>query len=233
MFSQSKYSVTSNQYGPAPASSRTGPTEKRESNETAESEIKAMVRNVESYENAGFDENLQKARNFEKKVVVDLHQRPKVKEDPDKHHTRKTSKENAKDVGDLEGKDETCEGNLDYPDHVNNKQRRVRFDLRGFKDTKQRQEAMGHVPDIIVITGKGNMTGNCKTTADKDDERRQYVEGYDDVSDHEDDETLPTDITSIFTNAKGADRPSIGLSPTSNSSSLSALSDEEGNVVDI
>ena len=233
LFSQSKYSVTSNQYGPAPATSRTGPTEKRESNETAESDIKAMVRNVESYENAGFDENLQKARNFEEKVVVDLHQRPKVKEDPNKHHKRKTSKENAKDVGDLEGKDETCEGNLDYPDHVNNKQRRVRFDLRGFKDTKQRQEAMGHVPDIIVITGKGNMTGNCKTTADKDDERRQYVEGYDDVSDHEDDETLPTDITSIFTNAKGADRPSIGLSPTSNSPSLSALSDEEGNVVDI
>jgi len=229
----SKYSITSNQYGPAPATSRTGPTEKRESNETAESEIKAMVRNVESYENAGFDENLQKARNFEEKVVVDLHQRPEVKEDPDKHHTRKTSKENAKDVGDLEGKDETCEGNLDYPDHVNNKQRRVRFDLRGFKDTKQRQEAMGHVPDIIVITGKGTITGNCKTTADKDNEKRQYVEGYDDVSDHEDDETLPTDITSIFTNVKGADRPSIGLSPTSNSSSVSALSDEEGNVVAI
>lgn len=188
---------------------------------------------MESYENAGFDENLQKARYLEEKVVVDLHQRPKVKEDPNKHHKRKTSKENAEDVGDLEGKDETCEGNLDYPDHVNNKQRRVRFDLRGFKDTKQRQEAMGHVPDIIVITGKGTMTGNCKTTADKDYERRQYVEGYDDVRDHEDDETLPTDITSIFTNAKGADRPSIGLSPTSNSSSLSALSDEEGNVVDI
>lgn len=232
MFSQSKYSVTSNQYSPAPAASRTGPTEKRGSNETVENEMKVTVRNVESYENAGFDENLQKG-NFGEKVVVELHQRPEVNENLEKRHRKKALKENAVDVGDLQEKDETCEGNLDNPDRVNNKERRVRFDLRGFKDMEQRQETVGHVPDIIVITGKGNMTGNCKTTADKDDEKRQCVEGYDDVRDREDDEKLPTDVTSIFTSAKGADRPSIGLSSTSNSSSVSAVSDEEGNVVDI
>ena len=159
----------------------------------------AVVENVKSRENAGFDEC-----QGEEKV-----------------------EERAVDVGDLEEISKTV-GEKPAKKEPSMKERRVRFDLRGGEDKKERKQrraVMGHVPDIIVITEKGTRGGKMKV-----DEREKGGEVMDDQDGNNDDDgNIPADITSVFDGGS-----SIGNPPQSpDSPRVSVVSDEEGTVVEI
>lgn len=197
MFPQ-KETVALNHYGSAP-SPPTDHKESKEIYETVESvtgNATAVMENVKSRENAGFDD-CQGEEKFQESAV---------------------------DVGDLE---ETSKIVGEKPE-LGMKERRVRFDLRGGvdrKERKQRRAAMGHVPDIIVITEKGTRGGKIKV-----DEREKGGEVVDDEDGNNDDDgNVPADITSVFDGGS-----SIGNPPQSpGSPHMSAVSDEEGTVVEI
>ena len=190
-----KETVALNHYGAAPSP----PTDHKESKEIYEtvesvtSNATAVMENVKSRENAGFDE-CQGEEKF---------------------------KERAIDVGDQEEISKTVHEKPTKKE-PSMKERRVRFDLRGGvdrKERKQRRAVMGHVPDIIVITEKGTRGEKIKV-----DEREKGGEMVDD-----DDGNIPADITSVFD-----DGTSIGNPPQSpGSPRMSAVSDEEGTVVEI
>lgn len=60
------------------------------------------------------------------------------------------------DFGDLEELEiRSSVESVDMQDYGNVKEWRVRFDLRGVENIKQRYVIMGYVLDIIIIIGKG------------------------------------------------------------------------------
>lgn len=138
-----------------------------------------------------------------------------------KYHDR------AIDVGDLEVISKSDDENPDKKE-ANGEERRVRFDLRGTKAKKQKRKPMGHVPDIIVITKEGANWG--KRMPDGGEMRRAVADSEAANGDY--DEHMAADITSVFDDARSMSRfGDAGQRP--GSEHLSAVSDEEGTVVDI
>ena len=196
-----KETVALNHYGSAPSP----PTYHKESKEiyntveSVTSNATAVKENVKSRENAGFDD-CQGEEKFEERAV---------------------------DVGDLEEISKT-DDEKPAKKEPSMKERRVRFDLRGSVDRKERKKrraVMGHVPDIIVITEKGTRGAKMKV-----DEREKGGEAMDDQDGNNDDDgNRPADITSVFDGGS-----SMGNPPQSpGSPRMSAVSDEEGTVVEI
>ena len=99
--------------------------------------------------------------------------------------------------------------------NVKGKDRRVRFDLRGAKEKKERRAARRNIPDIIVISEEAGMD----LEFDKKDKKRACDEEL--CDDDGDGDDMPTDLSSIFEDSR------------ENLASVSTISDEEGTVVAI
>ena len=250
LFPQRKDFVAVNQYG-SPPGPRTYPRERRESSETVKCETKTAVRrNVGSFENEGFVENFEKDKVDEKALdEEDLQKKVKVdQENRVKQDVGETFVETALDLGDLEELEtRSSVESADTQDYGNAKERRVKFDLRGVENTKQRHATMGRVPDIIIITGKGTgkMTADKGEQGQRAEENSDYEDDDNDDDDDDDDddgdygdddglENVPADITSVFADTNGTGRRwNQEVPQASPSPHLSAVSDEEGTVVDI
>lgn len=99
--------------------------------------------------------------------------------------------------------------------NVKGKDRRVRFDLRGAKEKKERRAARRNIPDIIVISEEAGLD----LEFDKNEKKAACDEEvYDDDDDNDD---MPTDLSSIFEDSRES------------FASVSTISDEEGTVVAI
>jgi len=90
------------------------------------------------------------------------------------------------------------------------KNRKVRFDLRGAIARNERRAVIGNIPDIIVISEEAE--ANLQF-----DENERKRAGDEDVCDDDDD--MPTDLSSIFENS------------SESFASVSTISDEEGTIV--
>ena len=198
MFSPQRETVALNHYGSAPSPS----TDRKESEEMYETVASNTTAVIESRENEGFDD-CQGHETFEERAV---------------------------DVGELEEISKLVDEKLGK-NKPNIKERRVRFDLRGGIDRKERKErraAMGHVPDIIVITEEGTRGDRMKM--DEGEKGRAVVDDEDGNSD--DDGNTPADITSVFD-----DGTSIGIRSGNpqrpGSPRMFAVSDKEGTVVEL
>jgi len=99
--------------------------------------------------------------------------------------------------------------------NVKGKNRKVRFDLCGAKMKNERRAVMRNIPDIIVISEEAE----ANQQFDENERKRACDEDVCDDVDDEDD--LPTDLSSIFENSRES------------FASGSAISDEEGTVVTI
>ena len=99
--------------------------------------------------------------------------------------------------------------------NVKGKNRKVRFDLRDAKVKNERRAVIGNIPDIIVISEEPG------AGAEFDHNERKRACDEDVCGDNDDNDDMPTDLSSIFENS----RESV--------SSVSTISDEEGAVVTI
>ena len=164
-----------------------------------------VIENVESHDNAGFDDSQREDRVEERPGEGERQEMTEVAVDekPDKKEAI-------------------------------NKDRRVRFDLRGVKEKKQRKErraAMGHIPDIIVISEEAARSEN-HLEMDKLDKRRAADEDEEGAN-GDGDEDMPSDITSVFDDSRKIARGSGDQAQEPLSAHVSAISDEEGTIVDI
>lgn len=175
----------------------------QEVSETVYSEVgdrTMSAANVESYNNVGFEpENgtVEEQRGERRSPEIS------VEEKPEKEY------ENA---GKREG---------------SNKDRRVRFDLRGLKEKKQQKKRrlpMEQIPDIIVISEEGRRGGHSKM---ENNEERKAADDESDV------DNLPADITSVFDDPSAVGKEISNLANNPVSAHASVISDEEGTVVEI
>lgn len=208
MFPQRRETVALNNYGSAP-SPLPDPMESSETYETVASvttNTTTVIENVESHDNAGFDDSQREDR---------------VEERPGEGERQEMTKV-------------AVDEKPDRKEALINKNRRVRFDLRGVKEKKQRKErraAMGHIPDIIVISEEAARSGN-QVEMDRLDKRRAADEDEEGAN-GDGDEDMPSDITSVFDDSRKIARGSGNQAQEPLSAHVSAISDEEGTIVDM
>ena len=99
--------------------------------------------------------------------------------------------------------------------NVKGKNRKVRFDLPGAKVKNERRAVIGNIPDIIVISEEVGAGAEFDHT----ERKRACDEGV--CDDDDDNDNMPTDLSSIFENSRES------------FASVSTISDEEGAVVTI
>ena len=216
-----------NHYGAAPISSHDH-NESSETYETLESvttKARTVINDLESHENAGFDDNQGQK---------------KVEEGFDDNQGQKKVEERLEQEGQRQCISKSVEEQPDKKE-ANNKNRRVRFasDLSGSEERKvtrkQRRSAMGQIPDIIVITEQERARGGNHGNQVLDEyEKRQAVvddEKKDDTGDGDD--NMPADIISLFEDSRKVGRGSGDPAQRPTPSCASAVSDEEGAVVEI
>ena len=170
-----------------------------------------IIDNVESHDNAGFEHSKE-------------------------HHIF----ENKLGEGKRQEIAKTVEKKLDKEDEEGDnkagtsKDRRVRFDLRGVKEKNERKEKkekkkrrlpMGQIPDIIVNTESGARSGSLNS--EKSEGGRAAAD------DSDDGENSPADITAVFEDPRKIRKESGNLAQNPAAADVSAVSDEEGTVVEI
>ena len=242
-----------NHYGAAPISS----PDHNESNETYETlesvttKTTTVINDLESHENAGFDDNQGQKKVEEgfddnqgqKKIEEgfnDNQGQKKIEEGFDDNQGQKKVEERPGQKGKRQCVSKSVEEKPDKRE-ANNKNRRVRFasDLSGSEERKvtrkQKRSAMGQIPDIIVITEQERARGGNHGNQELDEsEKEQAVvddEKKDDTGDGHD--NMPADITSLFEDSRKVGRGSGDPAQTPTSSYASTVSDEEGTVMEI
>lgn len=125
-------------------------------------------------------------------------------------HSREHVRSKEKRGGAREMSDDT---KLDQS-NVKGKNRKVRFDLRGEKVKNERRAVMKNIPDIIVISEEAGVN----VQFDENERKRACDEV---CCEDDDNDNMPTDLSSIFEDSR------------ENLASVSSLSDEDGAVVAI